>query len=127
MKNSKFTGEIKFSNHAINKKGERFISTKDIQTILIYGSTKYRQNTKFHYIREKNVPNIEGLNTTITSIVVLTSPDDTVITCYYNDRPQKHISKKNKRYSNAKKKKLYNNGLLGVDVNRYLHGEVNLS
>ena len=121
------TQNFEMTNHAIDRTIMRNISIKDIETILMYGSTIHRQSNKFHYIREKDVPNHVGLNSRITNIVVLTALDGTVITCYYNDRPQKHISKKHKRYSKTKKNKSFQNGFSRNEIAKYLYGKINLA
>ena len=92
---------------AVYQSNKRLISTSDIETILMYGSIIHKQNSKFHFIRSSRIPGGMKLNNMLSSIVVITSNDGTVITCYYNDRPKKHISKKNKRFSSKKKNQKY--------------------
>ena len=99
------------TNHAVTKSNKRFISEIDIEVIIEYGSVIHKQNSKFHFIRSNKIPGGMELNTRLSSIVVITAFDDAVITCYYNDRPKKHISKKNKRYSHTKKRNRSAKGL----------------
>lgn len=119
--------QVRFTQHAFNNSQQRFISEDDIAIILKYGSVVYRQNVKFHFIKECQLPGGLTLNKRITSIVVLTSWDGAVITCYYNNRPRKHLAKKNKRYSEVKKYKYYQSGMSMDEIVMYQHGHILLS
>ena len=95
------------TNHACTQSKKRNISKTDIKTILDHGSFIHKQNRKFYFITSNNVPEGIILNSRISSIVVLTSLQGDIITCYYNKRPKKHISLKQKRFSKYKQNKTF--------------------
>ncbi len=117
-----FKLQPKFTEHATKRSIQRKISYLDISTILTYGTFIHRQNRKFYYLVSKAIPEGVELNDRITSIIVITSLDNEVITCYFNKRPRKHISKKQKRYSGIYKNKKYSNAVPVDQIQLYRQG-----
>tara|TARA_B110000977_G_C10719382_1_gene354572 strand:+ start:119 stop:481 length:363 start_codon:yes stop_codon:yes gene_type:complete len=95
------------TNHASTQSNKRNITNTDIKIIIDHGSFIHKQNRKFYFITSNNVPEGIILNSRISSIVVLTSLQGDIITCYYNKRPKKHISLKQKRFSKYKQNKTF--------------------
>lgn len=123
--------EIKFipnlTNHALTQSKKRKISKVDIKTILDHGSYIHKQNRKFYFITSSDVPEGITLNSRISSIVVLTSLQGDIITCYYNKRPKKHISLKQKRYSSNKQNKIFLKGFNEDQLELYQKGILNVA
>ena len=123
--------EIKFipnlTNHAITQSKKRKISKIDIKTILDHGSYIHKQNRKFYFITSSDVPEGITLNSRISSIVVLTSLLGDIITCYYNKRPKKHISLKQKRFSKYKQNKTFHKGLNEFQMELFNRGALRVA
>jgi hypothetical protein len=119
------SSDIRISNHALNSCRKREISSADIKCILKYGETIYKQGRTFHYIKKSDIPNISGLNSRLNDIVVIKSLGGNIITCYYNSRPQFHISKKKKRYSYLLEQNLFDDGFSIEEIELYSRGKIN--
>lgn len=115
------------TNHALTQSKKRKISKTDIKTILDHGSFIHKQNRKFYFITSNDVPEGITLNSRISSIVVLTSLQGDIITCYYNKRPKKHISLKQKRFSKYKQNKTFLKGFSENQVELYQRGLLNVA
>ena len=122
-----FHTEFNFTNHGLSRSKNRSITKNDIDTIIKYGSVIYRQNIRFHFLKSSDIPGGLTLNKRISSIVVLTSWEGDIITSYYNERPQKHIEKKSKRYSDVKKRKRFKSAMSSEDTTLYQYGHINLA
>jgi hypothetical protein len=116
--------DIKLTNHALTQSNKRRITNTDIKTILDYGSYIHKQNRKFYFITLNDVPEGIKLNSKISSIVVLTSLQGDIITCYYNKRPKKHISKKQKRFNKTKYLKTFHRGLNEYEMELHKKGKL---
>lgn len=123
--------EIQFipnlTNHACTQSKKRNITNTDIKTILDHGSYIHKQNRKFYFITSNDVPEGITLNSRISSIVVLTTLQGDIITCYYNKRPKKHISLKQKRFSKYKQNKTFLKGFSENQVELYQRGLLNVA
>ncbi len=115
------------TNHACTQSKKRNISKTDIKTILDHGSFIPKQNRKFYFITSNDVPEGITLNSRISSIVVLTSLQGDIITCYYNKRPKKPISIKQKRFIKHKQNKTFLKGFSENQVELYQRGLLNVA
>ena len=115
------------TNHALTQSKKRKISKTDIKTILDHVSFIHKQNRKFYFITSNDVPEGITLNSRISSIVVLTSLLGDIITCYYNKRPKKHISLKQKRFSKYKQNKTFLKRFNEDQVELYQRGLLNVA
>jgi len=115
------------TNHALTQSKKRKISKTDIKTILDHGSFIHKQNIKFYFITSNDVPEGITLNSRISSIVVLTSLLGDIITCYYNKRPKKHISLKQKRFSKYKQNKTFHKGLNEFQMELFNRGALRVA
>ena len=112
----------KITKHALTQSEKRKISITVIKIILDHGSFIHKQNRKFHFITFNNVPKGITLNNRISSIIVITSLYGDIITCYYNKRPKKHISQKEKRFNKTRYLKTFQKGINEFEMELYKRG-----
>lgn len=95
MKPIEFTFE--HSEHSYQRAQQRGISGLQLETALKYGETMLKQGYIFYILGKNNIPEkLRKEKDKLVNTIVLVS-GKTIITCYRNTRPFKHIRKKSKK------------------------------
>lgn len=94
------TFELQHTDHSQKRSAQRGIGAEEIALTVAFGKSVRKQQLIFHIMGQKDIP--DGINAQLqrklSRLVVITKADgQELVTCYRNDKHNRHIRKKQKR------------------------------